>query len=227
MASRSLHTARSPDARVADSILNETLETPSLLDSFRRLKYDRPLAILDLATTGPDPKADRIIEVALLKYDPAKWPVEYRRRVNPGVPIPVFAKEAHGISTGEVKGKHGFKKIAARLAHLLAGADLVGYGLKTVGLPILVAEFRRHDVAFEVKGRSVIDIKDIFEARELRHLTAAASFYCGIELTDDSEAEERLKAIEGILDAQMIRYADYPAAVKDLHRHLAATARLE
>jgi len=58
---------------------------------------DRPLAILDLETTGTDPKADRIVEISILKLMPGEQPDHRTRRVNPGIPIPAAATEIHGI----------------------------------------------------------------------------------------------------------------------------------
>ena len=54
----------------------------------KNIVLERPLAVLDLETTGTDVKNDRIIEVSVLKLLPGGDHDHRTRRVNPGVPIP-------------------------------------------------------------------------------------------------------------------------------------------
>src|SRR5262249_25341444 len=70
-----------------------------------RLEFDRPLAILDLETTGVDAKNDRIIEISILKPRPGAEPDHRTRRVNPERPIPPEASAVHGITDVDVAGK--------------------------------------------------------------------------------------------------------------------------
>src|SRR4051794_28767227 len=64
----------------------------------KNIKLDRPLAVLDLETTGTDVKNDRIIEVSVLKLLPGGDHDQRTRRVNPGVPIPPEATAVHKIT---------------------------------------------------------------------------------------------------------------------------------
>ena len=70
--------------------------------AFRHLKLERPLAVVDLETTGVDPRHDRIVEVGVLKVAPDAGPIRYRRLVHPGVPIPPAARAVHGIGDEDV-----------------------------------------------------------------------------------------------------------------------------
>ena len=113
------------------------------------LKLERPLAVLDLETTGVDPGSDRIVEVGVLKLSPGR-----RARsaiaalVHPGLPIPAAATTIHGITDEDVADRPRFRRIAPGLARLLEGADLAGFNLRRFDLPLLTAEFRRAGVAF-------------------------------------------------------------------------------
>jgi DNA polymerase-3 subunit epsilon len=51
-------------------------------------ELDRPLAFLDLETTGLSIVSDRIIELAIIRVSPQGDVLERVRRFNPGVPIP-------------------------------------------------------------------------------------------------------------------------------------------
>lgn len=68
------------------------------------LTLDRPLAFLDVESTGVDPAADRVVEVAVLTVLPRGAPESYHPRVNPGVPIPAAATAVHGIAEADVAG---------------------------------------------------------------------------------------------------------------------------
>ena len=72
------------------------------------LKLDRPLAVLDLETTGTAPEIDRIIEIAILLVYPDGKEIEYCRRVNPEIAIPPEATNVHGIRDEDVKNQPPF-----------------------------------------------------------------------------------------------------------------------
>lgn len=62
----------------------------------RLLALRRPLAVLDLETTGPSREEDRIVELALLVVHPDGSRRLAVTRVNPEVPIPPAATAVHG-----------------------------------------------------------------------------------------------------------------------------------
>jgi DNA polymerase-3 subunit epsilon len=184
------------------------------------LKYitlERPLAVLDLETTGTDPKLDRIIEVSVLKLVPGGGHDHRTRRVNPGVPIPPEATQVHGISDDDVADCPSFRAIAPSLARFLEGCDLAGFNILGYDLRLLVAEYNRVGYAFPVAGRKVIDACKIFHQRERRDLTAAYKFYCGLDHEGAHGAAADVLATVAILDAQVARYEGLPRTVDGLH----------
>ena len=92
----------------------------------KNITLDRPLAVLDLETTGIDPKLDRIVEVSVLKLLPGGDHDHRTRRVNPGVPIPPEATAVHGITDDDVADCPTFRAIAPALSKYLDGCDLAG-----------------------------------------------------------------------------------------------------
>jgi len=85
----------------------------------KNLLLDRPLAILDLETTGSVTSVDRIIEISILKLIHGAEPDHRTKRVNPGVPIPAEATEIHGIRDENVAGLPPFRKLAKRVVSFL------------------------------------------------------------------------------------------------------------
>ncbi|HEY1435819.1 MAG TPA: 3'-5' exonuclease [Thermoanaerobaculia bacterium] len=182
-----------------------------------QLALDRPLIVFDTETTGTNPRADRIIEIACLKVHPDGRRDQFLRRVNPGIPIPPPSTAIHGIKDADVAAAPRFREIAEELAAFLAGSDLAGYNIAGFDLPVLRAEFLRAGVAFDVSERRLVDSQRIFFAREPRHLAAAARFYCQSEHAGAhgalADAEMTLRVLEG----QLTRYAELPRSVGELH----------
>ncbi len=56
----------------------------------------RPLAFLDLETTGINLTSDRIVEMAIVKIFPDGTQQVKRRLINPQMPIPASSTEIHG-----------------------------------------------------------------------------------------------------------------------------------
>lgn len=57
----------------------------------KNLQLDRPIAFIDVETTGTHPHSDRIVELSVFRVQP-DGSEDYRsHRVNPGVSIPAEA----------------------------------------------------------------------------------------------------------------------------------------
>jgi DNA polymerase-3 subunit epsilon len=186
------------------------------------LTLERPLVVLDTETTGTNPRADRIIEIACLKIHPDGRREQWIRRVNPGIPIPLTSTAIHGISDDDVAAESRFREIAADLAGFLSGCDLAGYNIAGFDLPVLRAEFLRAGVPFEISERKLVDAQRIFFSKEPRHLTAAARFYCQADHNGAhgalADAEMTLRVLEG----QLERYGELPRTVAELHEMFCA-----
>ncbi len=181
------------------------------------LALDRPVVFFDTETTGVNPRADRIVEIACVKIFPDGRREEWVRRVNPGLPIPPASTAIHRIRDEDVRTLPTFREVARELADFLEGCDLAGYNISGFDLPALRIEFLRAGIAFDVAGRRLLDAQRIFFVREPRHLSAAARFYCQAEHDGAhgalADAEMTLRVLEG----QLARYPDIPRSVSQLH----------
>jgi DNA polymerase-3 subunit epsilon len=172
------------------------------------LKLTRPIAFFDLETTGLNVGYDRIVEISILKVHPDGEKKVKTLRINPGIPISPESTAIHRISDEDVKDAPSFKEVAHDLFRFLEGCDLAGFNSNKFDIPMLVEEFLRVDIEFEIKGRKLIDVQNIFHQMEQRTLAAAYKFYCNKNLENAHSAEADIHATHEILEAQLERYAE-------------------
>jgi DNA polymerase-3 subunit epsilon len=171
-----------------------------------QLKLKNPLAFFDLETTGINITQDRIVEISILKIHPNGREERRTDLVNPGMPIPIESSLIHGIYDKDVANAPHFKDIAKSLATYLTGCDLAGFNVLKFDVPVLVEEFLRADVNFDVSKRKMIDAQKIFHLMEKRNLSAAYKFYCNKTLENAHSAEADTQATYEILLRQIEMY---------------------
>ena len=96
------------------------------------LQLNKPLAFIDLETTGTNLGSDRIIEIAIIKLLPDGTRSVKRKILNPGIPIPKQSTDVHGFTDEMVKDAPTFKQVANELKQVLDGCDLAGYKFQQV-----------------------------------------------------------------------------------------------
>jgi len=171
-----------------------------------KLNLTRPLAFFDLETTGTNVVTDRIVEICVFKVMPDGSTEQKTRRINPGIPIPAEVTAIHGISDEDVKDCPSFPSIAKGLEEFLENCDLAGYNSNKFDVPMLVEEFLRSNVQFDIKSRKLVDIQNIFHKMEPRTLKAAYRFYCDKELVGAHGAEADTLATYEVLLSQIEKY---------------------
>ena len=172
------------------------------------LKLKRPIAFLDLETTGINVASDRIVELSILKISPNGKEEWMSTRVNPEIPIPPKSTAIHGIHDEDVKSSPPFREIAKSVASFLEGADLAGYNAIKFDIPVLAEEFLRVNVDFNFRKRRYIDVQVIFHKKEQRTLSAAYLFYCRKELEGAHGSKADTAATYEVLKSQLDRYPD-------------------
>ncbi len=170
------------------------------------LQLTKPLAFIDLETTGVNLGNDRIVEIAIVKILTDGTRSVKRKLINPEMPIPAASSAVHGITDEMVKDAPTFKQLAQEIKQMLDGCDLAGYNSNRFDIPLLMEEFLRAQVDFDMKGRRLLDVQAIFYKMEPRTLGAAYKFYCEKVLEDAHSAEADATATYEVLQAQVERY---------------------
>ena len=170
------------------------------------LKLSKPLAFIDLEATGTVIGQDRIVEISILKLMPDATRQIKTRRINPEIPIPPEITKIHGMTNADLINEPVFKAIAGELSAFIDNSDLAGYNSNKFDVPMLVDEFLRAGLPFEMKGRKMVDVQNIFHKMEQRTLSAAYKFYCDKVIANAHSAEADIFATYEVMMAQLEKY---------------------
>lgn len=170
------------------------------------VQLNRPVVFLDLETTGLSLTQDRIVEIAMLKVLPDGTSLKKRKLINPEKPIPAEVSAIHGITDEMVKDAPIFRVAANEIRQFMDNSDLAGYNSNKFDWPLLMEEFLRAGLDFDMTGRKLLDVQKIYHMMEPRNLSAAYKFYCDKDLENAHSAEADVNATWEVFTAQLQKY---------------------
>ncbi|MFN7116735.1 MAG: exonuclease domain-containing protein [Saprospiraceae bacterium] len=171
------------------------------------LNLDRDLCFMDIEATGLNVVRDRIVQIAIVKYlASGKPPEELYLMINPGIPISLEAMLVHGIQPKDVANKPVFQQVAKKIYDFIGNADIAGYNSSRFDIPMLMEEFDRVGIEFDMSKRRTIDIQRIFYKMEPRTLKAALKFYCNKDMEDAHDALADVRATIDVFTGQLEKY---------------------
>lgn len=173
-----------------------------------KLNLKRPLAFFDLEATGTNIGADRIVEISVIKLNPDGSEDVKTWRVHPEMAIPLESSLIHGIYDEDIKNELTFKQLATEIAGFIGDSDLAGFNSNKFDIPMLMEEFLRAGVPFDLDNRHFVDVQNIFHQMEQRTLKAAYQFYCQKDIVNAHSAEADTRATMEVLLAQVEKYAN-------------------
>jgi len=171
-----------------------------------QLNLTKPIIFLDIEATGLIIGLDRIVEISLLKVQIDNSTEIKTLRINPEMPIPEKVSKIHGIYEKDIVDAPTFKQAAPELLKFIGNSDFAGYNSNKFDIPLLAEEFLRVEADFDLKGRRLIDVQNIFHYMEPRNLSAAYKFYCNQTLENAHSAESDVKATYEIFKSQLSKY---------------------
>lgn len=189
------------------------------------LNLTRPLAVLDLETTGASVTEDKIVEIGVLKVysiEPHPYGLNaetFVDRVNPTIPIKPDAFKAHGISDEDVADKPIFAEVAEKYFSILRDCDIAGFCSNAFDAPLLHREFSLAGIQWDYSKVNFIDVGIIFKRREERTLTAAMKFYCKKNHEGAHGVAADTRATLEVLLGQFKMYSDLPRDIAELARY--------
>ena len=196
--------------------ISEVCRVFKLTISRMPLQLTRPLAFIDLETTGVNLSVDRIVEIAIVRLQTDGTRVVKRKLINPQMPIPKASSDVHGITDEMVKDAPAFRQVANEIRQFLDHCDLAGYNSNRFDLPMLVEEFLRAGLDFDIADRQMLDVQKVYHMMEPRTLSAAYKFYCDKILDNAHSAEADAAATCDILVSQLARYPQLGNSVESV-----------
>ena len=191
------------------------------------LKLTRPLAFFDLETTGLNVAKDRIVEISILKVSPDGKEETYTRKLNPTIPMTQEASEITGIKDEDLVDMPKFADVGNEIAKYIEGCDLAGYNSNKFDVPLLVEEFLRAEIDFDLSNIKTVDVQVIFHKKEQRTLSAAYQFYCKKDLENAHSAEADTYATYEVLKGQIEMYEDLQGDVNSLAKFSSHTNNVD
>ena len=184
------------------------------------LIINRPIVFIDIETTGLKINTDRIVEIAILKILPSGDKINYVKRINPTISIPKDVTAVHGITDEMVANEPTFKDLATEILNFIDDSDIGGYNSNKFDIPLLMEEFLRINMQFDLSNRNFIDVQKIFHTMEQRTLGAAYKFYCNKNLEDAHSAKADIDATFEILEAQINKYPHIGNSIEKIQQFL-------
>lgn len=127
-------------------------------------------AVIDVETTGLDPRVDRVVEVACLRVVAGEIVERFASLVNPNRPIPARASDVHGIFARDLVEAPTLFELEPRLRALTADAVVVAHNARfDTGFLACVA--RRPVLCTMQMARRLVDAPS-YRNERLRHFLA-------------------------------------------------------
>ena len=193
--------------------------TNSVLEFASATDAKRELVVIDVETTGTDPKMSDLVEVAAVKIKGTEIVDRWSSYVNPGRPI--VGNQMHGITDKDLKGAPSPKEAADKLLAFVGDALVVGHN---VGFDLGFIEEAKGD-GFRFKPGSYLDTlviaRDGYPGAESYKLGDLARFF-GIELALGHRALPDAEATANLL----LWFAnDLPGRISKLRDSIADAVR--
>ncbi|TYO99325.1 DNA polymerase III epsilon subunit family exonuclease [Geothermobacter ehrlichii] len=144
------------------------LNQPSLFGTDEACLLDRPLAVIDLETTGTGPTRDRVIEIGLILVRGGEEEERWSTLVNPQRRLSPFIEGYTGITTAMLQDAPTFAEIAGSLRQRLANRLLVAHNVR-FDYGFLQAEYARLDQSLACPTLCTVRLSRQLYPQERRH----------------------------------------------------------
>ena len=175
------------------------------------IELKNPLVFFDLESTGLNVLQDRIIQIGMIKINPDQTREVLEYFVNPEIQVRKEILSLTGIEQEDLDKAKTFRELAQEIKNFCIHCDFAGYNLKRFDIPLLLEEFKRNKVFFDLGSTvGIVDVQTIFHKNEPRDLSAAYKFYCKKEMKNAHSALADTQATLDIFFAQLEHYSNLP-----------------
>lgn len=176
----------------------------------------KPIVFFDIESTGLSVTNDRIIEISFIKAFPDGSEERRTYLFNPTISIPAESTKVHGITNEKVADCPFFSEKAKEIFEFIGDSDLSGFNALKFDIPMLIEEFQRNGISFDVSKRNLVDVQIIFHKMEERTLSAAYKFYCNKEIENAHSADADTEATYEVFKAQLKKYKNLGSTIAEI-----------
>jgi DNA polymerase III epsilon subunit family exonuclease len=195
--------------------------TDSVLEFVKAVQDGQELVVLDVETTGTDPKSADLVEIGAVRIRGGQVTDRWSSFVDPGRRI--FGNQMHGITDADVAGAPGPRDAVEAFLGFAGDAMLIGHN---IGFDLAFLEAALGD-GFRFEAGRYLDTlalaRDGYPGGESYRLGDLARFF-GIEL---ETAHRALPDAEATASLVLAIAADLPGRISTLHDGLAASIRAQ
>lgn len=167
-----------------------------------RLRFldNRPLAIVDVETTGGNAMYGRIIDVAVIRIENGRIVKEFQTLVNPDRFVPHEIEQLTGITAEDLVNAPMFHRVARELYKMLEGAVFVAHNAR-FDYGFIKNEFRRLGKDFSAKCLCTVKLSRKLYPMHRNHNLDSVTQRHGIQCTSRHRAMGDARAVLDFLAA--------------------------
>ncbi|MBT5346509.1 GIY-YIG nuclease family protein [bacterium] len=170
---------------------------------------EKRFAFVDIETTGPNSKKDKVIDVSVKIVENNQLISSYESLVNPKRYIPSFIQNFTGIKPEMVKDKPVFKDIAEDLFDILDGCIFVAHNVR-FDYNFLKAEFERVGISFNASKLCTVKLSRNLFPEHKRHNLDSVIERCNLKIDIRHRAEADCLALVQFWDYLHVNFkTDY------------------
>jgi DNA polymerase-3 subunit epsilon len=185
--------------------------------------FDRPVACIDVETTGASPQFDRITEIGIIELAEDGSVSEWSTLVNPQVLIPEFIEKLTGISNAMVETAPTFEEIAQELLQRLNGRVFVAHNAR-FDYAFIRNELKRIDIAFRADTLCTVRLSRRLYPQHYKHNLDSLIQRLGISMEVRHRALADARVLVSFL--QRLPQEHTPEVIANAIRHVMAKPAL-
>lgn len=111
---------------------------------------------IDCETTGLDPQQDRVIEVAVMRFDAGQIYAQMESLINPECEIPQTSIAIHHITPDMLIGKPKIVEVLPEILEIIGNHTIVGHGVG-FDIELLAVAAERHGIPCKIRHNLYLD----------------------------------------------------------------------
>lgn len=128
----------------------------------------RPLAFIDIETTGGKSDRSRIIDIGIIRVENGKVVKTMNQLINPDTPIPYFITKLTGITNEMVWNQPNFQTIAPEIELILKDALFIAHNVN-FDYEFIKNEFRGLGVSYNSDRACTVKLSRLLHPEQYRH----------------------------------------------------------